>query len=99
MTKETLDRANELEKEIRDLERRIETLEDVICYEQERNERGEKPGELKYTSRGKIETSRVVYPNGVATMFQTINVLELLKTEKVRLDQKLIELEKEFKEL
>lgn len=99
MTKETLERAKELEQEISVLRNKIETVEDIICHEQERNEKGEKPGELRYTSRGKVETSRVVYPSGVVHIFKTINVLELLKIEKVRLNQKLIELEEEFREL
>lgn len=99
MTKETLERAKELEQEISELRNKIEMLEDVICHEQERSEKGEKPGELRYTSRGKVETSRVVYPSGAICILKTINVVELLKTEKVRLNQKLIELEEEFREL
>lgn len=99
MTKETLERANELEKEIRGLRNRLEALEDTICHEQERNEKGEEPGELRYTSRGRVETSGAVYPSGVVIVFHGIDVLEVLKTEKIRLGQKLIELEKEFREL
>ena len=99
MTKETLERANELEKEIRGLRNRIETLEDVIRHEQELSEKGEHPGEIQYTSCRRIETPKCVYPNGVVLVFQAIDVLEMLKTEKVRLNQKLIELEEEFREL
>lgn len=99
MTKETLERAKELEQEISELRRRIETLEDIICHEQECSEKGEQSGEIKYATSRRIETSRYVYPSGTVLAFKTINVLELLKTEKVRLNQKLIELEEEFREL
>ncbi len=99
MTKETLERANELEKEISGLNNRIKTLEDVIRHEQELSEKGEDPGEIRYTSNRRIETSECIYPNGVVLVFKTIDVLEMLKTEKVRLNQKLIELEEEFDKL
>lgn len=99
MTKETLDRANELEKEISGLENRLKTLEDVIRHEQELSEKGEDPGEIRYTSSRRIETPECIYPNGVVLVFQTISALELLKTERVRLIQKVNELEKEFREL
>ncbi len=99
MTKETLERANELEKEIRGLKNRIKTLEDVIRHEQELSEKGEDPGEIRYQSNRRIETPECIYPNGVVLEFKAIDVLEMLKTEKVRLGHKLIELEKEFDKL
>lgn len=99
MTKETLERANELEKEISGLRNRLKTLEDVIRHEQELSEKGEDPGEIRYMSNRRIETPECIYPSGVVLAFKAIDVLELLKTEKVRLNQKLIELEEEFREL
>ena len=99
MTKETLDRANELEKEISGLRNKIEALEDVIRHEQELSEKGEDAGEIRYTSNRRIETPKCIYPNGAVIVFKTINVLDLLTIEKVRLNQRLIELEKEFEEL
>lgn len=99
MTKETLERANELEKEISDVRRRLVTLGDLICHEQELSEKGEHPGEIQYASCRRIETPKCVYPNGAVIVFKTISVLEMLETEKARLNQKLIELEEEFREL
>ena len=99
MTKETLERANELEKAINDLRSRLETLDDIICHEQERSEKGEKSGEIKYATTRRIEGPKYTYPSGTVLVFKTFDVIEMLKTEKVRLNQKLIELEEEFEEL
>ena len=99
MTKETLERAKELEQEISELRRRIETLDDIICHEKERSAKDEDSGEIKYATSRRIEGPKYVYPSGTVLVFKTFDVLELLKTERAGLNQRLIELEEEFREL
>ena len=99
MTKEAIERGYELLKELERIKERIETLDDLIGYERERIEEGERGGVIQYDTRGRIETPVAVYPEGTNFKFETISIVELLKTEKVRLSCEMSRLEEELKAL